>query len=176
VSGRGCFELAFQLVDLVFEVPNAFLDGLVDRSASADDGFERSDRFLEMLDLEPQGLVLQIPAIRGNAELLSHAISNLVYNAIKFVSRVTSPEVNIRSERRGEWLRLQVEDNGRGIAPRDQERLFQIFQRLSTAYPGTGIGLAVVRKCVQRMNGRVGIDSVLGSGSKFWIELPLANE
>jgi len=130
-------------------------------------------------DLERSGAQVSVQAefasILGNPQLLSHAISNLVYNAIKFVSPGTSPKVALGSERKGEWLRLQVEDNGIGVAPKDRSRLFQVFQRVSKDYPGTGVGLAMVRKCVQRMGGRVGMDSLAGSGSRFWIELPLAH-
>ncbi|HLY74435.1 MAG TPA: PAS domain S-box protein [Planctomycetota bacterium] len=117
----------------------------------------------------------EFSAVRGNSKLLAHAISNLVYNAIKFVAPGAVPRVTIRAERQGEWLRLVVEDNGIGIASEVRSRLFQLFQQLTPQYPGTGIGLAIVRKCVQRMGGRVGVDSVVGSGSKFWIDLPLAD-
>jgi signal transduction histidine kinase len=68
-----------------------------------------------------------------------------------------------------------VEDNGIGIDPTHQERVFGVFERLhqNDAYPGTGIGLAIVRKAVERMGGRVGVRSTPGEGSRFWIELPL---
>jgi PAS domain S-box-containing protein len=71
------------------------------------------------------------------------------------------------------WVRLWVEDNGIGIEPNFQERIFQAFERLHgvETYPGTGMGLAIVRKGVERMGGRVGVESQLGQGSRFWIEL-----
>ena len=63
--------------------------------------------------------------------------------------------------------------NGIGIAPEHQERIFRIFERLNgSTYTGTGIGLSIVRKGVERMNGRVGVTSAPGQGSRFWIELP----
>jgi PAS domain S-box-containing protein len=73
-------------------------------------------------------------------------------------------------------VRLWVEDNGIGIEPKHQERIFNVFERLHGAetYPGTGIGLAIVRKGVERMGGRVGVESQLGQGSRFWIELQKA--
>ncbi len=73
-------------------------------------------------------------------------------------------------------IRLWVEDNGIGIEPKYQERIFQVFERLHGAetYPGTGIGLAIVHKGVERMGGQVGLESQLGQGSRFWIELQQA--
>ena len=69
--------------------------------------------------------------------------------------------------------RLWIEDNGIGIDPADQSRIFNIFTRIGRAneYAGTGIGLAIVRKAVERMNGTIGVESALGRGSKFWLRL-----
>lgn len=106
--------------------------------------------------------------------LLSQALANLVLNAIKFVSPGTIPSVRIRAEDRGPWTRIWVEDNGIGIAPRHHSRVFEIFERLHPPeeYGGTGIGLAIVRRVVERQQGRVGLESEEGKGSRFWIELP----
>jgi signal transduction histidine kinase len=69
-----------------------------------------------------------------------------------------------------------VEDNGLGIPPDQRERIFRVFERLHGAsFPGTGIGLSIVRKGVERMGGTVGLESEPGKGSRFWIELPMAN-
>jgi signal transduction histidine kinase len=70
-------------------------------------------------------------------------------------------------------VRIWVVDNGIGIAFEHRERIFRVFERLHSAeeYPGTGIGLAIVRKAVERMGGKVGVDSTMGQGSRFWIEL-----
>ncbi len=71
-------------------------------------------------------------------------------------------------------MRLWIQDNGLGIAPQHQQRIFKVFERLhgDEKYPGTGVGLAIVQKGAERMGGRAGVESVLGQGSRFWIELP----
>ena len=106
---------------------------------------------------------------------LTQAISNLLSNAVKFVGPGVKPLVHVYSERRDGWLRLWVQDNGIGIKPEHQRRLFGLFQRIhpDDRYEGTGIGLAIVRKSVERMGGTVGMESN-GAGSRFWLELPAA--
>src|SRR6185503_8288904 len=76
----------------------------------------------------------------------------------------------------GGTMRAWVEDNGIGIAPEYHEKIFQVFERLNDAssYPGTGIGLAIVRRAAGRMGGKVGVVSEEGKGSRFWVELPRA--
>ena len=84
--------------------------------------------------------------------------------------------VHIWAEDQSVRFRIWVEDHGIGIPQDAREKIFGMFQRLhrSEEYPGTGIGLALVRKVVQRMGGNVGVESVPGQGSKFWVELPRA--
>ena len=74
-------------------------------------------------------------------------------------------------------VRIRVQDNGIGIPREYHERLFRIFERLNPAetYPGTGVGLAIVKKAVEQMKGRLGLESEPGRGSTFWIELPPGN-
>ena len=107
---------------------------------------------------------------------LSQAISNLLHNAVKFVCPGVTPSVTVRSVRTGDRIRLLVEDNGIGVPPDRQARLFRIFERVhpDSNYEGTGIGLAIVRKAIERMGGTVGVISDGESGSTFWIELPAA--
>jgi PAS domain S-box-containing protein len=103
---------------------------------------------------------------------LQRVLANLISNAVKFV-KVYPPQVRIRAEDRpGGFVRIWVEDNGIGIPAEFQERIFNVFKRLhTTAYSGTGIGLAVVKKGVERMGGRVGLISTPAKGSRFWVEL-----
>jgi PAS domain S-box-containing protein len=114
--------------------------------------------------------------IMGHELTLKIAITNLVSNAIKFLRPGIPPEVRIRAEERGCWVRLWIEDNGIGIAPEHREQIFGVFTRLhkSGQHPGTGVGLAIVQKGVERMGGRVGVESNNGAGSRFWIELEKA--
>ena len=77
------------------------------------------------------------------------------------------------AEERASRVRLWVEDRGIGIDPADASKLFRIFERLEPGrFPGTGMGLAIVKKAAERMGGEVGVDSLPGKGSRFWIELP----
>jgi signal transduction histidine kinase len=112
----------------------------------------------------------------GQEVFLSQCVSNLLTNAIKFTRPGESPHVRVSTRSTPAGVRLYVEDHGIGIAPEDQQRIFGIFQRVHSheSYEGTGIGLAIVQKAVERMGGRVGVESVPGKGSKFWLQLPEA--
>ncbi|MBD1863195.1 MULTISPECIES: PAS domain S-box protein [Trichocoleus] len=119
-----------------------------------------------------------LPEVMGHRLTLIQALLNLLNNAVKFVPPDRQPQIHIWAELRSGWVRLWIEDNGIGIAPQYHERIFQAFERLHTrqAYPGTGVGLAIVRKGAERMRGRVGVESALGQGSRFWLELQAGEE
>jgi len=104
---------------------------------------------------------------------LVQAISNLLANGVKFVAPGTTPKLLVWSERSSAHVRLWIKDNGIGIKPEFQNRLFRIFERLhhNKSYDGTGIGLAIVRKAVEKMGGQVGVTSDGITGSSFWIDL-----
>jgi signal transduction histidine kinase len=110
----------------------------------------------------------------AHESLMTQVVSNLVGNAIKFCSPEVSPRITIWTEARGETVRIWVEDNGIGIKPEHQERIWGMFERIhpQNRYEGTGIGLAIVRKAVEKMDGSVGLESDGVRGSKFWVELP----
>jgi PAS domain S-box-containing protein len=113
-----------------------------------------------------------LPKVRANPTALKQVLENLLGNALKFVRPGTTPEVRISAQRQGEWVRLSIEDNGIGIDPKYHQRIFRVFERVSgNSVPGTGIGLAIVQKGVERMGGRVGVDSTPGKGSRFWVDL-----
>jgi signal transduction histidine kinase len=138
------------------------------------------DDVLTQLEADIQGKKARItvekplPQVMGQYATLVQVVANLLTNGIKFVAPGVRPQVRVRTEERTAWVRLWVQDNGIGIAPQYQERIFGIFERLHDieAYPGTGIGLAIVRKGIERMGGRVGVESAPDQGSAFWVELP----
>lgn len=107
---------------------------------------------------------------------LRQILNNLIDNALKFSDPSRPPVLRIYTARREHFVRLWVEDNGIGIRREHHERVFGLFRRLHKAdeYPGTGIGLAIVRRAAERMNGRAGVDSEPGKGSRFWVDLPEA--
>ncbi|ALF52138.1 hypothetical protein ACX27_03595 [Nostoc piscinale CENA21] len=121
-----------------------------------------------------------LPQVLAHRSTLVQVLTNLLSNAIKFVKSDDIPIVHIYSEeyiQQGTtWSKLWIADNGIGIAPEHQERIFRVFERLHgiEAYPGTGIGLAIVRKALERMGGLCGVESQLNKGSSFWIALPKA--
>lgn len=125
-------------------------------------------------DIQMEG---SLPLVLGHGVSLTQCVTNLLGNAVKFVAPGVRPSVRIRCDTVDGQVRLWFVDNGIGIDAEAQQRLFEMFQRVhnnSQEYEGTGIGLAIVRKAVERMNGQVGVDSEPGKGSRFWLQLPKA--
>lgn len=109
--------------------------------------------------------------VHANSAALGQCFSNIISNAIKFVAPGMRPQVRISSEKSGNAVRINFEDNGIGIPAEQQEKIFNLFYQLDKNRGGTGVGLAVVRKAVQRMGGQVGVNAAPSGGSRFWIEL-----
>lgn len=116
--------------------------------------------------------------VKAHRQTLVQALNNLVSNAVKFVTPGTTPVVSVGARQTGGVVRVTVEDNGIGILDSAQGRIFNVFERLhgEEEYPGTGIGLAIVKKGIERMGGSVGVSSAPGAGSVFHVELPAAQD
>lgn len=131
-------------------------------------------------EIRARGARVEVAGPLGNVvahrTTLVQVILNLLSNACKFSRPDERPEILVREERGEETTRLWVEDRGIGIDPAFAERIFRPFERLHgmEAYPGSGIGLAIVHKGVSRMGGHCGVEPRDGGGSRFWIELPVA--
>lgn len=131
-----------------------------------------------------EGVILQADAevvapasgawVLGDAIQLGRLVQNLIGNAVKYRSRDRRPSIRIQAALNGGFWTISVADNGIGIAPQYFERIFQIFQRLHTAgeYEGSGIGLAICKRIVERHGGRIRVDSRPGEGSTFTFSLP----
>jgi signal transduction histidine kinase len=119
-------------------------------------------------------IIGRLPSALGHEGSMVQCLSNVIGNAVKFVAPGVIPRIQIWSEDQpGNGLRIYVQDNGIGIDLKDHDRIFRMFERLNGTdeYEGTGIGLAVVRKAAERMQGRVDFESEPGRGTRFWIEL-----
>jgi signal transduction histidine kinase len=116
------------------------------------------------------------PPALGNEAFLTQIFANLLGNAVKFISPDRPAEVSVSFRRDGDYVRTEVRDNGIGIKPEHQSRLFGLFERANNdkRYDGTGIGLAIVKRAIERMGGAVGVVSDGINGSCFWFTLRAA--
>ncbi len=118
-----------------------------------------------------------LPVLRADATQIAQLLQNLIGNAIKFRSEAP-PRIHVGAEKRpGHWL-ISVRDNGIGVDPQYAERIFLIFQRLHTreTYPGTGIGLAICKRIVERHGGQIWLEPNSNQGSKFCFTIPFKEE
>ncbi len=113
-----------------------------------------------------------LAAVMGHEPALTQVISNLLGNALKFIPADRVPRIIVSTEAKENTVLLSVSDNGIGVRAEDQARIFKMFEQVDgKKYSGTGIGLAIVKRAVEQMQGSVGVESTLGEGSRFWVEL-----
>jgi PAS domain S-box-containing protein len=116
-----------------------------------------------------------LPRVLGHAPSLRQVFYNLLANAVKFVPGGTKPRVTVRADIFAGEVTIWIEDNGIGVRTEDRERIFRAFERGNTAapFPGTGVGLAIVKRAVERLGGTVGMCAGEEVGSRFWVKLAL---
>jgi signal transduction histidine kinase len=116
----------------------------------------------------------ELPDITSDRLALEQIFSNLIDNAIKYLRAGVPGEIVVRGRTKLGYAIFEVSDNGRGIDPRDHQRIFDLFRRAGTQdKPGQGIGLAHVRALVRRLGGTMSVSSELNTGSTFTITLPI---
>jgi len=171
-----CAERASNMLDSMLEYLAVSArderPGLVDLNHCLDEALDNLRASID--ENEAQVYAEHLPSIAGDAYQMVHLFQNLVGNALKFRGRAR-PEVRITGrEEQGRW-RIEVQDNGIGVPPAHRERVFEMGQRLHThdEYPGTGIGLALCRRIIERHGGTIRLESGAESGSVVVIHLPL---
>ncbi|HZL41699.1 MAG TPA: ATP-binding protein [Verrucomicrobiae bacterium] len=163
-------EFTLEPVDL-----DELLNGLVDTYPNLQS--DKADIHLEA----------NLPTVFGNQAALTQCFSNLLGNAVKFTKPGARPQIRVWAQEPSplnshplannrQQLRIWVEDQGIGIPQDSHQRIFGMFQRAAKGYDGTGIGLALVHKVIHRMGGEVGVESVEGQGSRFWVDLRRATQ
>jgi signal transduction histidine kinase len=113
-----------------------------------------------------------LPSVRGHEPHFVQLLQNLISNAVKYRGE-NPPQIHVSAENQGQFWRFAVADNGRGIAREYHEHIFGVFKRLhGRAIPGTGIGLAICQRIVQRNGGRIWVESEVNRGATFYFTLP----
>jgi signal transduction histidine kinase len=162
-----------------------FMDGLLQYSQAAASDSEQGPveceallaRVLANLDSSIQTSGARIthdplPTVAAN-EQLEYVFQNLISNAIKYARPGVTPEIDISARREDSHWLFSVQDNGVGIEPKFQERIFEVFHRLhGSNFPGNGIGLALARRIVDGLGGKIWVESQPGAGSSFYFLLP----
>ena len=158
LSREGRRVLAPEAVDM-----NALVEGIVDSLQ------HRIDELGVTVATEP------VPTVVRDRLAVEQLVSNLVENAIKYLKRDRPGRITIRGKKANGRVMVEIEDNGRGIDPKDHERIFDLFRRSGTQdQPGEGIGLAHVRALAYRLGGTITCESVLDQGATFRLSLPIA--
>ena len=159
--------LAYSRVNTRREPPNI---------VKIDDAIQRAMQNINYVLEESGGTIIygEMPSIIADESQMTQLFQNMIGNALKFRGE-EAPRVEISAVRKGDDWIFSVRDNGIGIDPQYKDRIFEIFQRLHTCeeYPGTGIGLAIAKKIVERHQGHIWVESLPGKGSTFNFTLPV---
>jgi signal transduction histidine kinase len=129
------------------------------------------------IETTPVTVAGSLPTVIADSGLLRHVLDNLIGNAIKYTPAGTAPEVEISARTSADGTtRIEVADRGIGIPGAEQPKIFDAFHRCanSTGYPGTGLGLNICQRIIQRHGGHIGVEPNPGGGSRFWFTLPAA--
>lgn len=136
---------------------------------------EIADSYSSIVDGETVKIITQFPynemLVNTDSAKLQEIVDHLVQNAVKFTDHGTITVGFGLVE--GDRLKIWVQDTGKGIAPEDQQRIFERFVKVDDYIPGTGLGLSVVKSHVESLGGKIGVESAIGKGSTFWVELSL---
>jgi signal transduction histidine kinase len=143
---------------------------LIERATASTAALIKQSRLKFTSELEPD-----LPVVQGDEDRLLQVLVNLLGNAIKFTD---SGQIGLRAQRQGGLVRFSVQDSGRGIAEKDQGRVFDKFKQIGetlTGKPtGTGLGLSICHQIITRHGGSIGLESSVGTGSTFYFTLPVA--
>lgn len=168
-----------QMMDSLLVYSRVTTKGAEFQSVDLNEVIERVKEFELAVKLEETGGIIDVPetlpTISGDPTQITQLIQNLIGNALKYQRKGATPEVTIRArEQEGDMVRIEVEDNGIGIKENECEKVFAMFSRLHSRqeYEGTGIGLAVCKKIVERHGGKISVRSTYGKGSTFVFALP----
>jgi light-regulated signal transduction histidine kinase (bacteriophytochrome) len=150
--------------------------GAVDLDSAVRDVLTSIEREIDERKAEIK-IVDDLGCVTAHPATVRQVLYNLISNALKFVEDGKRPHIEIKSEKHNGTVKVSIADNGIGIAPQHHQKIFGLFQRLHSQedYPGTGIGLALVRKGIERMGGKIGVESDVGAGTRFWFELKPGN-
>lgn len=142
----------------------------------ADDAVRAAQVLLEKEIRDRQATIFipeSLPYVIADPTLLQIVFLNLLSNALKFVAPEVRPVIEITARIHANRVTVYVTDNGLGIPAEAREQIFRIFERFHPEHPGTGIGLAIVHRAIERLEGRIGVETPpSGTGTRFWIELP----
>ena len=166
------------LIGGLLEYSRAGLDTTAPAAVAADAALDQALANLQGA-LEESGAAVRrdpLPSVFADGPQFAQVFQNLLANAIKFRRPDSAPQIHVWAERRGHECVLSVRDHGIGLDTQYADRIFMIFQRLHTPkeYPGTGIGLAVCKKVIERSGGRIWVESANGEGATFRFTLALA--